>query len=130
MKIHHFSLKVLLGAIAVISINCCKTEKELTVPKTTTPPTVTPLPTTTPPDVATLVFKNGFEGTTRVEARTTQHDNILGNDGVPLSDWSEDLIKNKYFGMGQIVYEQGDYSQRKAEIVSDPENASNKVKRV
>jgi hypothetical protein len=79
-----------------------------------------------------LIFKNGFEGTTRVENRTTMHDNIKGYDNLTTpSDWEKNLIQNPYFGAGQIYYETGDYSQRRAEIVADPDpaNSSNKVMR-
>lgn len=127
MKPFHFSLKLLLGAITFILILSCNTEKELTAPKLTTPKVINPK---TDSIAGTIIFKNGFEGTTRVEARTTQHDNIRGNDGVSKSDWLEDLEKNQYFGSGQIVYEQGDYSQRRAEVIPDPDNANNKVLRL
>ncbi len=78
----------------------------------------------------TLIFKNGFEGTTRIEQRTVTHEKIKGSDNSnDPSDWETDLVNNPYFGYGEIVYEQGDATQRKAEIVVDPANANNKALR-
>jgi hypothetical protein len=79
-----------------------------------------------------LVFKNGFEGTTRVENRTAEHDLIKGYDNLTSpSDWEKDLVANPYFGSGQIYYQTGDYSQRQALVVADPDPAggTNKVMR-
>ncbi|MBA3706802.1 MAG: T9SS type A sorting domain-containing protein [Bacteroidetes bacterium] len=78
----------------------------------------------------TLIFKNGFEGTSRVEYKDAAHDLLRGSDNTStVSDWYANLEKNPYINFGQITYEQGDYSQRKAEIVSDPAGGTNKVLR-
>ncbi|OAQ38942.1 hypothetical protein A5893_12960 [Pedobacter psychrophilus] len=116
------------GLLALTLFSQCKSKPELgdivspVVPVVPVPPIA--------PSSGTLMFKNGFEGTTRIEVRTSQHDNIRGSDGVAQSDWLLDLERNKFFGTGQIVYEQGDYSQRRAEVVVDPANPNNKVLRM
>ncbi|WP_338792617.1 PA14 domain-containing protein [Bernardetia sp. MNP-M8] len=78
----------------------------------------------------TLIFKSGFEGTTRLEPRTPNHEKIKGsNNSSNPSDWENDLVNNPYFGYGEIVYEQGDTTQRNARIVKDPQNTNNKAMR-
>lgn len=80
----------------------------------------------------TMIIKNGFEGTTSATAKPSspiQHGLLRGNDGIASSDWYNDLEQNQYFGFGQITYEQGDSTQRKTEIVTDPLNANNKALR-
>ena len=79
-----------------------------------------------------LVFKNGFEGSTRIEPRagSSQHYELLGNDGTPGSDWKRDLEQaTPYFGLGVLFMEAGTEAQRNAQIVADPLNAANKVMR-
>ena len=90
---------------------------------------VSPVSQATGPE---LVFRNGFEGSTRIlpRANSSQHYDLLGNDGTPGSDWKVDLEqKTPYFGTGQLFLESGTEAQRKAEIVADPLNPANHVLR-
>ncbi|MBA3706052.1 MAG: hypothetical protein H0W84_09180, partial [Bacteroidetes bacterium] len=39
-------------------------------------------------EAQTLVFKNGFEGTTHIQYKNTQHEDLLGYDNASTpSDW-------------------------------------------
>lgn len=88
---------------------------------------------------AQMVFKNGFEGTTRIRnSPNGVHYDLLGNDGpsVRLSDWQADLERGTpYFPEATLLNaEQGTEAQRNVAIVGDPSpeaaNPGNKVLRM
>ena len=96
-------------------------------------PAATPTPTpfsgfakaesATPKDTGRLIFKSGFEGTTRLVPRpgNTVDLDIRGRDpSSPHGDWKEDLEDNPYFANGGLFFESGTEEQRKVEIVPDP----------
>lgn len=126
MKVNNLVCKISVALIVCCLVSACDKQED-TSPKTTSSTNVS---STTVAVKETLIFKNGFEGATNINTRG-QFADILGYDDLSTpSDWEKDLFKKTpYFGHGQIYYEQGDDSQRKAEIVPDPENPSNKVLR-
>lgn len=80
-------------------------------------------------DKPTLVFKNGFEGDTRIvpsnvskQGDNPQKENLVGSDQTSApDDWEKDLAHGTSYFSGTVInYEQGDFSQRRAEIVPDP----------
>ncbi len=77
---------------------------------------------------AELLFRTGFEGTTRIEMRaSTSHYNLLGRDpSVRPSDWEKDLSDHPYLGSAQLFLESGTEDQRVAEIVADPADPTGK----
>lgn len=112
------------GLILILFLAGCDQTGE--TPNLVVTPSITILPT------PRLIFKAGFEGTTRLEERTSgQHMNIRGYDDLSTpSDWYKNLEADPYIGGGQFYLEQGDTTQRSIAIVADPVNQSNKVLRM
>ena len=76
-------------------------------------------------DAEQLVFQTGFNGT-QISERTTYTDEFKGIDTLALSDWSA-FANHENIGEIFINYEDGDDSQRKATIETDPDDSSNPV---
>jgi hypothetical protein len=74
-----------------------------------------------------LIFQTGFEGTQILE-RSSNTDKFSGSDSILYSDW-ESFENNEIIGDIWINYEDGDYSQRIANIEPDSEDTTNNVLR-
>lgn len=72
-----------------------------------------------------LLFQTGFEGTV-ITSGAYENDDLTGTDSNFTSSWS-DLKDHSKIGFVEIGYEDGDYDQRKASIVDDPDSAGNSV---
>ena len=74
-----------------------------------------------------LLFQTGFETTTLTNGEYFNVDfNGLDPNFSEKSDWTE-FKSNSKIGYVEIGYEDGNDNQRKASIVDDPDNSSNKV---
>ncbi len=79
---------------------------------------------------STLLINNGFEGTCAVTASSDpQTSNITGADTTLPSpnDWNKNYEQGPYIGDQNISYEGGNNSQRYAKVITDPNNAANRV---
>lgn len=95
--------------------------------------------TPTPPSKPALafdtskIFQSGFDSDVTVQADTSnaQYAYLRGSDDnfSELNDWQRDIDNSPldYVGIFRLWYEQGDSSQRYADIVSDPEDSNNQV---
>lgn len=119
-------LSALISCLTIFSFQACdKNEKILISPKIGKP-TVTP---NTNPSNGNLIFQTGFENGVSIITKDAQTDEFIGTD-VTFSkpnNWITDFVDHPNVGIVRIYYEAGNDSQRKACIVTDPVNPSNKV---
>lgn len=109
----------------LVSMCCLFACSKKSDPLVSTP--ITPI-NTDPAPIPELIFNTGFENTSIIQT-SAQSDEFRGKD-VTLSasnDWVTDFVNHPNIGVVRTYYEEGDSTQRKARIVADPLNASNKV---
>lgn len=79
------------------------------------------------------IFQSGFETGISVvpDTENSQYAYLRGSDSnfSELNDWQQDIDHSQldYVGIFRLWYEQGDVSQRYADILDDPTDSSNKV---
>ncbi|MFD2285833.1 hypothetical protein GJU39_12870 [Pedobacter petrophilus] len=83
---------------------------------------ISPVPT------SELIFNSGFENTTIIQTNA-QMDEFRGKDLTfsTKNDWVTDFANHPNVGYVRNYYEEGDSTQRRARIVAEPLNPSNKV---
>ena len=76
-----------------------------------------------------LIFHSGFESNTQTSNENDQDVDIIGIDEsvVAPNDWVNDLDEHPDIGYFKIQYQGGNTTQRQAEIIVDPTDASNRV---
>jgi len=75
-----------------------------------------------------FIFSSGYEDNV-IGFPIDAHEDITGSDisFISNNDWENDLENNNYIGNFKFYYEDGNYSDRYARIISEPNNTSNKV---
>jgi hypothetical protein len=102
------------------------------------PPSEVVTVSTTPPNAVTppsvpangvLLFQSGFDNGSSLTSTGAQTAEFRGGDtGLDKpNQWVSDFVNNPNIGIVRLYYEQGDSTQRIAQIVNDPLNANNKV---